>query len=331
LFLSGNPLGTVPSSIGRLEFLEILDLSSCDLAVLPNDFPGMGRLLELNLGNNQLTKLPTEFGKMSRLVSLNLCDNKLTDLPVSMGACVHLDSVILDRNPLQDPELVRKYEIGTDHLLDYLGKRLFGQTQAAKKKQREAAKRAGGAKHVRAEMKKEKENAGNSAVTGGTRELPNSAMNTIEDGFVEEEDEDEDAKLSPEERHAKIRSHSQKLAAECRNEVISLKRALNQATQLEEIVPIAKAIRNLIPHMNVARQQMAPIPKPQPPFFSGTEDKVTQLKKTTAVAIREFETVLAGIFNVVSGNATIEQLVPLSGVITGSLSILQSVTKAFPQ
>ena len=79
--------------------------------------------------------------------------------------------------------------------------------------------------------------------------------------------------------------------------------------------------------MNVARQQMAPIPKPKPPLFQGDEDKVTKLKKTTAVAIREFETVLNGVFNMVSGNATLEQLVPLSGVITGSLSVIQLVTK----
>jgi len=156
-------------------------------------------------------------------------------------------------------------------------------------------------------------------------------MNAEDEGFVEDLDEDaEDAKLTPEERHAKIRAHSQKLAAECKNEVVSLKRALHKADQLEEIVPIAKAIRNLIPHMNIARQQMAPIPKPQPPLFVGNEDKVTQLKKTTVVAVREFETVLNGIFNVVSGNATLEQLVPLSSVITGSLSILQAVTKAIP-
>lgn len=63
---------------------------------------------------------------MSRLVSLNLSDNKLTDLPLSVGACVHMDSVILDRNPIKDQELLRKYAIGTDHLMDYLGKRLFG-------------------------------------------------------------------------------------------------------------------------------------------------------------------------------------------------------------
>jgi len=82
--------------------------------------------------------------------------------------------------------------------------------------------------------------------------------------------------------------------------------------------------------MNTARQHMAPIPKPQPPIFAGNESKETQLKKTTAVAIKEFETVLGGIFNIVSGNATLEQLIPLSGVITGSLQVLQEVTKDLP-
>jgi hypothetical protein len=57
----------------------------------------------------------------------------------------------------------------------------------------------------------------------------------------------EEEVLSDEERYLKIRSHSQKLAGECRNEVITLKRALQKAQTLEEIVPIAKAMRELIP------------------------------------------------------------------------------------
>ena len=79
--------------------------------------------------------------------------------------------------------------------------------------------------------------------------------------------------------------------------------------------------------MNIARQQMAPIPKPNPPLFRGDEDQVTKLKKVTAVAIREFETVHQQVFNIVCGNPTLEQLVALSGVITGSLAILQNATK----
>jgi len=95
---------------------------------------------------------------------------------------------------------------------------------------------------------------------------------------------------------------------------------------LEEIIPIAKTLHALIPHMNAARQQMAPIPKPNPPLFRGDEDQITKLKKVTAVAIREFETVHQAVFNIVCGNPTLEQLVSLSGVITGSLAILQNAT-----
>eukprot|EP01124_Arcella_intermedia_P035950 TRINITY_DN9302_c0_g1_i1.p1 TRINITY_DN9302_c0_g1~~TRINITY_DN9302_c0_g1_i1.p1 ORF type:complete len:587 (+),score=141.25 TRINITY_DN9302_c0_g1_i1:32-1792(+) len=313
LFLSGNPLGTVPASIGKLEYLEILDLSGCELNSLPSEFPGMGRLLELNLGNNSLTSLPSEFGKMSRIVSLNLCDNKLQELPVSMGACTHMDTCILDRNPITDQDLLKKYTIGTDHLIDYLQKKLFAQQQQAKKRQKDAAKKAAAAK-LREEIAK-KDAQGDKAE---------------DDGFVEVAEEEVEEILSPEERYLKTRGNAQKSASECRNEVVTMKRALMKSSQLDEIVVIAKAIRNLIPHMNVARQQMAPIPKPQPPSFFGNEDKVTQLKKTTAVAIREFETVLNAIFNVVSGNTTMQQLAPLSEVLAGCLTILREVTKDLP-
>jgi len=83
-------------------------------------------MLELNIGTNQLLKLPHSMGNMSRLVTLNLADNQLTDLPISMGKCLHLDSCLLARNPIKSIEMMRKYSIGTDHLVDYLSKRLFG-------------------------------------------------------------------------------------------------------------------------------------------------------------------------------------------------------------
>jgi len=152
-----------------------------------------------------------------------------------------------------------------------------------------------------------------------------------DEGFEEIVEEEVDEKpMSPEEKRLKMRATAQKLANDCRNEVITLKRALMKANELKDILPIAKAVKALIPYMNTARQHMAPIPKPQPPIFAGNESKETQLKKTTAVAIKEFETVLGGIFNIVSGNATLEQLIPLSGVITGSLQVLQEVTKDLP-
>jgi Leucine-rich repeat (LRR) protein len=318
LNLTGNVLESLPPEFGQLNFLELLDLSGNKITGLPTQFPGCIRLLELNLGNNQLSKLPGDFGNMSRLVSLNLADNKLTDLPLSMGACVHLDSVLLERNPIKDAELMRKYNIGTDHLNDYLAKRLFAFTQDQKKRKREMERAKKEAAKLRGDIRdKEDDNEDKKTAIPVSRRL---------DGF-----NDDDEILTDEQKHAKIRAHSQKLAGECRHEVITLKRALQNANTLEDIVPIAKAIRDLIPHMNLAREQMAPIPKPKPPLFQGEEDKVMKLKKTTAVALREFESVLGGIFNVVSGNAPLEQLIPLSSVITGSLGILQEATRQVPQ
>eukprot|EP01126_Amoeba_proteus_P045265 TRINITY_DN5057_c0_g4_i3.p1 TRINITY_DN5057_c0_g4~~TRINITY_DN5057_c0_g4_i3.p1 ORF type:complete len:506 (+),score=131.84 TRINITY_DN5057_c0_g4_i3:550-2067(+) len=308
LNLSGNQLQNLPPSFGKLEFLELLDLGSNKLIALPNEFPGMQRLLELNLANNELKKLPSDWGNMARMVNLNLSDNKLTDLPLSMGACVHLDNIILDRNPIKDQELLRKYSIGPDHLMDYLAKRLFAFNQDKKRRKREQVRRQEAARRLK--------NAGKEV-----KAVDNNG-NTF---FSLELEEEED--LTDEQKHMKIRGHSQKLCVEVKNELVTVKRALNNASTLEQIIPIAKAIRALIPHMNIARQQMAPIPKPNAPLFKGNEDAVTKLKKTTAVALREFESVWQGIFNVVCGNPTLEQLIALSGVITGSLTLLQALVK----
>jgi hypothetical protein len=69
-------------------------------------------------------------GRMTRLVTLSLSDNKLTDLPISLGNCIGLAKlgagISIERNPIADPEMVRKYRIGTDHLQDYLEKKLMG-------------------------------------------------------------------------------------------------------------------------------------------------------------------------------------------------------------
>jgi len=210
----------------------------------------------------------------------------------------------------KDQELLRKYAIGTDHLMDYLGKRLFAFTQDQKRRKREAERRTNAAKKMREANKPQAEK-------DEEKQLGNN--------FFAMEDREES--LTDEEKQQKIRGQSQKLAAEVRNELITIKRLLNAANSLEQIIPVAKAIRALIPHMNIARQQMAPIPKPNPPIFRGDEDPVTKLKKTTNVAVREFETVWQGIFNVVCGNPTLEQLIALSGVISGSLSVLQEATR----
>jgi Leucine-rich repeat (LRR) protein len=108
--------------------VQLLDLSCCELEHLPEQFTYQTRLLELNLGSNKLEDLPESMGRMTRLVVLNLSDNNLKDLPLSMGYCIGLGKIgagiNIDRNPIKSSDMLKKWKIGTDHLCDYLEKRM---------------------------------------------------------------------------------------------------------------------------------------------------------------------------------------------------------------
>eukprot|EP01111_Echinosteliopsis_oligospora_P015993 TRINITY_DN6506_c0_g1_i1.p1 TRINITY_DN6506_c0_g1~~TRINITY_DN6506_c0_g1_i1.p1 ORF type:complete len:521 (+),score=162.80 TRINITY_DN6506_c0_g1_i1:258-1820(+) len=128
LQLSGNPISDVPPHIGGCVNLEVLDLSNCSISALPEEFTLCTRLMELNLGNNKLVSLPEGIGRMTRLVNLNVMDNNLPDLPRSLGYCVGLgkigSGIAIARNPIKVPDMLKKYEIGVDHLLLWLEKRI---------------------------------------------------------------------------------------------------------------------------------------------------------------------------------------------------------------
>ena len=128
LHLTGNQFKTLPMDIGECESLEVLDLSCCELESLPEQFCYMTRLMELNLGNNQLKALPQTIGRMSRLVVLNLSDNQLDDLPLTMGYCQGLGKlgagINLSRNPIKSEQMLAKWNVGTDHLVQFLEMRL---------------------------------------------------------------------------------------------------------------------------------------------------------------------------------------------------------------
>jgi len=57
---------------------------------------------------------------MTRLTVLNLMFNQLCDLPMSIGKCEGLGTlgsgITIAQNPIQNQEMLAKYQIGTDHL-----------------------------------------------------------------------------------------------------------------------------------------------------------------------------------------------------------------------
>jgi len=129
LDLSGNPIQKLPPHIGGLRCLESIDLSGCNLTELPEEFTLMTRLIEINLGNNQLQRIPAGIGRMTRLTVLNIMFNQLQDLPISIGYCVGLakfgSGITIAQNPITNEAMLAKYQLGTDHLYDFLEKRLM--------------------------------------------------------------------------------------------------------------------------------------------------------------------------------------------------------------
>ena len=95
--------GTLPRELGRLEFLETLNLSSNAVReTIPSSLGGLTRLEYLDLAGNNLTgSIPDSLGSLTRLQSLDLTANELTGyIPDSLGKLVNLDILRLGVNSL---------------------------------------------------------------------------------------------------------------------------------------------------------------------------------------------------------------------------------------
>lgn len=74
-------LTSLPSSIGRLYWLQKLYLYNNQFKVLPKEICKLINLKELWLNNNQLQELPPSIDRLEKLEYLDLSQNKLIDLP----------------------------------------------------------------------------------------------------------------------------------------------------------------------------------------------------------------------------------------------------------
>lgn len=308
LRLNGNPISTLPVEMSNLSYLVSLDMNGCQLQTIPEKCLVNPRLLELDLGTNNLTALPTDFGELTRLVSLNLADNKLIDLPLSMGKCESMDSCQLDGNPIKNGALMAKYKVGTDHLIDYLSKRLFEQEQVTKQRMKQGMDKA------RPKMR--------DSFGPGSKARPSLADFARGEGEGElgwvssglgAHDEDEEirqtpeqkeaalwAKLTPEERTTKKRYAAQTTTHQVRQMVVEVKKGVMLAKSVEDCIPWAKVTRDLKAEADAIVDLLGRYDKPQPAPIFPHETKFQQLKKTTLVAIKEVEAVNTAVLNTCS-------------------------------
>ncbi len=100
---SNNLTGTIPSVLGGLDNLEILELHTNRLrGEIPSSLSGLQALDTLNLSANQLSgSIPPELGQMPALLGLYLATNNLTgSIPSELGDLTTLTQLSLWNNQL---------------------------------------------------------------------------------------------------------------------------------------------------------------------------------------------------------------------------------------
>ena len=107
LVLENNALtGPIPSELGSLDGLEVLDLGGNALTgSIPPELGGLERLTVLGLWSNSLSgPIPSELGSLDGLEVLDLGGNALTgSIPPELDNLSTLDSLFLDNNHLTGP------------------------------------------------------------------------------------------------------------------------------------------------------------------------------------------------------------------------------------
>lgn len=110
LNLSGQNLAKLDFSIFARTSLEELNVSNNNLTdALPSQIGKLKNLKVLNASDNQMTGVPSEIGQLSNLETLNLSNNQITGLPNELGNLKNLKVLNLSGNEYstQDLDLIK--------------------------------------------------------------------------------------------------------------------------------------------------------------------------------------------------------------------------------
>ena len=100
LELSNNQLTSIPAKVGKLVKLQLLALGDNQLALLPAEIGALTHLQQLYLGHNRLTTIPAELGNLLGLQALYLNDNQLTKIQAELGTLLGLQALSVSGNQL---------------------------------------------------------------------------------------------------------------------------------------------------------------------------------------------------------------------------------------
>ena len=102
LLLQNNRLKNAPHTVGYLEHLEVLDVSSnnFETMALPTSISWLRKLKELRAENNSLIRLPANIANMPNLEVISFRGNNMENLPKSVGSLHFLKALYIAGNPI---------------------------------------------------------------------------------------------------------------------------------------------------------------------------------------------------------------------------------------
>lgn len=102
LDLSSNNLAKIPNGVFKMKKLNYLDVSHNELKKIPPSIEKLSYLKELNLSHNQLSFLPEDFTYIRYLEVLNLSHNEFKNFPNELIKCNYLTILDFSHNQLSE-------------------------------------------------------------------------------------------------------------------------------------------------------------------------------------------------------------------------------------
>ncbi len=100
LDVSKNELNSLIPEVTELKLIEKIDLSSNRFSDFPEEIIALNKLRDLDISSNHLDRLPPEIGKLNNLVRLDLSNNRLNSLPHEVGELEYLTQLYISENSL---------------------------------------------------------------------------------------------------------------------------------------------------------------------------------------------------------------------------------------
>ena len=119
LRVSDNTLEGVPSSIGKLRSLQLLDISFNQISLLPPDLGQCVSLKTFRARGNRIRVIPEDLSKIPQLEELSVDHNPLVRLPIRVATMNTLKKLHYDIDHLQSPPLVVASR-GSEYTLHYM-------------------------------------------------------------------------------------------------------------------------------------------------------------------------------------------------------------------